>query len=562
MAFTKLKDFFQNRNTKNDSSRVVPPAAGNLKSSQDTDLEKIILFSKELDLPIIDLSKYKISAEIIKLIPEEISAAYNLIPLAMFGNVLTVAVSDPFDIVAVDSIKAVTKSDIQLVLGIPLQITKAISDYYSTLNLEKSLSAEEGLIDEALKTEAVFAEEGFNINDIAESSKDEKIVGIVNDILVNALKSRASDIHIEPYPGILRIRYRIDGSLQEVKSIIDKKSILAIVARLKIMSKLDITQRRLPQDGRISIRIESKEIDLRISVIPCGCAEKIVMRILEKSNLQLDMEKLGYSADVLEIFKQAVTKPHGMILITGPTGSGKTTTLYAMLNCLNIPEKNLITVEDPVEYQLKGITQIPVRPEIGLSFAGVLRAVLRQSPDVIMVGEIRDLETVDIAVKAALTGHLMLSTLHTNDAASAIVRFMNMRIEPFLIASTVILIAAQRLARKICPECKESYQLSTANLSGLPRDFKEAKVTLYRGKGCIVCNNKGYFGRVAVVETLVMDDNLRQMILDKKPISNIHEYACERGMKTLRRDAMEKCLKGEVSLDEVLRVTPEDRSLA
>lgn len=530
--------------------------------SDEADLNKIIHLSKELDLPVINLAKYKITEETLRLIPEEVAVTYNVIPLACFSSAVTVAVNDPFDIVVLDALRALTKLDIQMVLGLSLQITEAINEYYSAVSQEKTLMAQEAFLEKNFnRKEDSLSAEDVNVHDIKESVQNVKTVSIVNDILTGALKERASDIHMEPYPEELRVRYRIDGLLQERKIEIDPKFRAAIIARLKIMARLDITQRRLPQDGRISLKLESKEVDLRVSILPLVSGEKVVMRILEKSNLNVDLEKLGFSPDVFEIFKTVTAKPHGMILITGPTGSGKSTTLYAILNRLNTSEKHLVTVEDPVEYQLRGITQIQVKQEINLNFAQILRSVLRQSPDVVMVGEIRDFETVDIAIKAALTGHLILSTLHTNDSVSTIVRLMNMKVEPFLIASTVVLIAAQRLCRKICQHCKEAYEVPVSNLVGFPKGFKESKAILYRGKGCLQCNNKGYFGRVAVVEAFLIDDTVRQMILERASLGKIQDYARSHGMKSLREDAMEKCLRGEIPLEEVLRVTPEDRVL-
>ncbi len=528
------------------------------KLSEDVEINKILSFSKELDIPLLNLSNYKITPEVIRTVPEQIARTYKIIPVAKFGDMLTLAISDPFDIVAVDSIKAVSKSDIQLVLSTPLEITKGIEEYYGEFDIERTIAEKKISPEEKIKLETISGQEKTDISEIAELSQSTEIIEMVNNILAGAVKQRASDIHIEPYPDTLRIRYRIDGVLQEIKSAAEKKDEPALIARLKIMSRLDITQRRLPQDGRISLVLDGRDIDLRVSILPLATGEKMVLRILEKGGLQVDLEKLGFSTYAFESFQKASQKPHGMILLTGPTGSGKSTTLYALLNRLNNSEKNLITIEDPVEYQMKGITQIQVKPEIGLTFASILRAVLRQNPDVVMVGEIRDFETVDIAIKAALTGHLILSTLHTNDAPSAIVRMMNMGVEPFLISSTLTLIAAQRLCRKVCPKCKEPQQVSLANIGGLPADFKETKATFYRGKGCAYCNNTGYFGRVAAVEALLLDDHLRELILKRASLVKIYEYAHRQGMKTLREDAIEKALNGEVSLEEVLRVTPEE----
>ncbi|MBM3246881.1 MAG: type II/IV secretion system protein [Candidatus Omnitrophica bacterium] len=561
MDIDKLKDFFLG---KDKEEKMAPadsfrPRYGLTESPDDIQVKKMLSLCKELDIPMLNLSNYSVPTGIMETFPEETARTHKVIPVAKFGNILTLAVSDPFDIVAVDSIKAISKLDIQLVLSTPSQISKSIEDYYGRINLEKAVVGEEVSGAERVKLKSALEQEKVNIKETTELSQKTQIVGIVNDMLAQALKERASDIHIEPYPDTLRVRYRIDGVLQEKKSLVKKRDEQAIIARLKILAKLDITQRRLPQDGRISLRLDSRDIDLRVSVLPLVTGEKMVLRILEKGSLQLDLERLGFSTYAFEAFKKASIKPHGMILLTGPTGSGKSTTLYALLNRLNNNEKNLITIEDPVEYHMKGITQIQVKSEIGLTFANILRAVLRQNPDVVMVGEIRDFETVDIAIKAALTGHLILSTLHTNDSPSAIVRLMNMGVEPFLIASTVTLIAAQRLCRKVCPECKEPHQVSVASLVGLPADFKETKATFYRGKGCKHCNNTGYFGRVAVVEALLIDDTLRQKILKKASLAEIREYAHRQGMKTLREDALEKCLAGEIPLEEVLRVTPETR---
>jgi len=526
-------------------------------SGENKEIEKMLSISKELDIPLLNLSKYKIGMGVIGLIPERIARTYNVIPVAKLGNVFTLAVSDPFNIVAIDNIKNISKLDIQLVLSASSQISRAIDEYQSIFNLENISAEQKAFAAGGIKVEAVRSKEEVDIKEITELSQRTQIIEVVNGMLAEALRLRASDIHIEPYPDTLRVRYRVDGVLQEKESVIDKKYLAAITSRIKIISKLDITQRRLPQDGRISIKLDSRDVDVRVSVLPLVTGEKIVLRILEKGGLQIDLEKLGFSVFALEAFKKVLLKPHGMILITGPTGSGKSTTLYAILTRLNNTERHLITIEDPVEYQIKEVTQIQVKPEIGLNFANILRAILRQSPDIVMVGEIRDFETVDIAIKAALTGHLILSTLHTNDAPSAIIRLMNMGVEPFLISSTINLIAAQRLCRKVCPKCKESYEVAVANLSGLPQDFKETKATFYRGRGCEYCNNMGYFGRVAVVEALVIDDTLRHMILEKASLTKIREYARKQGMRTLREDAIEKCLSGDISLEEALRVTPE-----
>lgn len=530
-------------------------------SGDDVEIRKLTAFSKELDIPVLNLFNYQIAPETLKFLPEEIVRTYRVMPVAKFGEILTLAISDPFDIMTIDSIRAISKSEIQLVLSTPVEITQAIETLYGEFDLEKMVAeraaGQSAQIPKLKGATELGAQEKIDVTEIAQLSQSSQIVDMVNAIMAEALYRRASDIHIEPYPGVLRVRYRIDGVLQEKEALVDKKYEAAILARIKIMSKLDITQRRLPQDGRISLLVNGRDIDLRVSILPLASGEKVVLRILEKGGAGADLQMLGFSPYAFEAFQKASARPHGMILLTGPTGSGKSTTLYALLSRLNDIARNLITIEDPVEYQMKGITQVQVKSEIGLTFASILRAVLRQNPDAVMVGEIRDFETADIAIKAALTGHLILSTLHTNDAPSAIVRLVNMGIESFLIASTLNLIAAQRLCRKICPKCKDSQEVSVANFSGMPADFKETKARFWRGKGCPYCANTGYFGRVAIVEALFIDDDIRQMMLRKASILEIREYARGKGMRTLREDAIEKCLGGEISLDEVLRVTPD-----
>ena len=534
---------------------VASPSAANAEAAPASNVEaeeidRMLSISKELNIPPINLSKYKIEKEALRLIPERLARAYQVIPLTKTGSVLAIVTSDPFNIVVIDTIKAIVKLDIQLVMSTPTWLTQAIDKYYTALAEEDSLK------EDIVQIESI-AEERIDVEEITRLSHDATVVKTVNDTLIYALGKRASDIHIEPYQNKIRLRYRIDGILNEMEQL-PFEHYAAIIARVKILSGLDITQRRIPQDGRFSINIEKREVDFRVSILPLATGEKIVMRILEKGDLQVDLEKLGFSAYGMESFKKAVARPYGMILLTGPTGSGKSTTLYALLNKLNSSEEHLITIEDPVEYKMKGVTQIQVKTEIGLTFAGILRAVLRQSPDVIMVGEMRDFETADIAIKAALTGHIILSTLHTNDAPSAVTRLMNMGIEPVMISSTLTLIAAQRLCRRVCVRCKESYELPAGKAASLLKDVRIEKPVFYRGKGCPTCNNTGYFGRISIVEALLLDDPVRQMILQKASLSKITEYARAHGMKTLREDAFGKALSGEISLEEVLRVTPEE----
>ncbi len=493
--------------------------------------ELISVMSHTFNVPAIDLTRYKIEKDCAMLIPEKIARQYRLIAICKLSNTLIVAMSDPLNILAIDDLKMVTKLNIEQVLSAEADILQAIDKFYSSEDAGLSeMMEEEG--HSSLEVVGVPKEE-FDISEAALEGETPRIVKIVNLFLLEALRKRASDIHIEPEENDVRVRYRIDGNLQDAL-VIPKKNQNAVLARLKIMSGMDITESRIPQDGRFKIRAQKKEVDFRVSALPTSFGTKIVLRALDKSNLSIGLDKLGFSEYALMKFQEAVIRPFGMILVTGPTGSGKSTTLYSVINQLNTPQRNIITVEDPVEYQVEGITQIQTNSGIGLTFASGLRSLLRQSPDVIMIGEIRDSETADIAIKAALTGQLVLSTLHTNDAPSAISRLMDMGIEPFLIASSVILVAAQRLCRVICATCKG------------------------KADNCKSCSYTGYRGRVAILEVLGFDDKLREMVIDRASIDEIRRYAASQGMKTLREDAIEKHKKGITTMEEVIRVTSED----
>jgi len=519
----------------------------------------IVLLSQQLNIPPIDLSKYKVDQDVIKLIPEKIAKQYRLIPISKLGNTLTVAMSDPTNIIAMDELKAFTNFNIDLVIAADQDIESAISNYYSGSSDADitRIIAEEGELSEDL--EVVEEEEKINISEVSAESKKAPIVKVVSMVLNEALNKRASDIHIEPQEHSLRVRYRVDGRLQEALNI-PKKNQNAIIARLKIMSRLDITETRIPQDGRFKIEFKGREVDFRVSVLPISFGNKIVLRALDRSSLSIGMDKLGFLDEPLERFKKALERPYGMILITGPTGSGKSTTLYSILNQINTPDISIVTIEDPVEYQLEGITQVQVNPEIGLTFANGLKSLLRQSPDIVMVGEIRDFETADIAIKASLTGQLVLSTLHTNDAVSAITRLIDMGIEPFLIASSVILTAAQRLCRRVCQHCKEKYDVPKSVLERLDDSakFLTKQNEFYRGKGCRKCNNTGYLGRMGILESFLIDDNIRDMVLRSASVDEMKNYAVEHGMTTLRIDALKKFAMGMTTLEEVLRVTSEE----
>jgi len=516
------------------------------------------LFSEQLYMPTLRLAKFKFDSEVINLIPERMAKLYNTIPLSKIGSTITVAMSDPLNIFALDDLSNFTGCNIDIVLSPEEEITRVIDNQYHKENkdmqniLDESALGKNANLDKSLE---LFKTEEIELSNVLQESEKAPIVKLVDIILAQALKRRASDIHVEPEIDCLRIRYRVDGSLHDVLRI-PKINQNAILARLKIISNLDITESRIPQDGRFKVKTEGREVDFRVSSLPTTFGQKFVLRALDKGNLSIGLDKLGFSAQPEEIFKSAIAKPFGMLLVTGPTGSGKSTTLYSVLNQLNTPERNIITIEDPVEYQVDGITQIQVKPDIGLDFASGLRSILRQSPDVIMIGEIRDAETADIAIKAALTGQLVLSTLHTNDAISSITRLIDMGVEPFLVASSVVMLCAQRLARKICLKCRKPIEI--------PEEFLEAigfsgKATFYAAEGCKYCNNTGFYGRIAVLETVLIDDTLREMIMRRKSLDEIKAYAVNKlGMKTLRDDAFQKVREELTTLDEAIRITTEE----
>jgi type IV pilus assembly protein PilB len=519
--------------------------------------ELLALISRYLYIPVIHISKFKFDPGTIELIPEHIARQYSLIPLSRLGNNLTVAMADPLNIFALDDLKMLTGCDIDIILSPQDEIKKAVDTYY-----RKELSDVQKIIDDTpqgpdleFKEDELAKQDEIDLSSAVKDSKKAPIVKLVDLMLTQALKKRASDIHIEPEEDCLRIRYRIDGALYDIFKI-PKVNQNAILARVKIISNLDITENRIPQDGRFKVKAKGKEVDFRVSSLPTTFGQKFVLRALDKGNLSIGLDQLGFSEQPLAIFKEAIEKPFGMILVTGPTGSGKSTTLYSVLNQLNTPEKNIITIEDPVEYQIEGITQVQVKPDIGLDFVSGLRSLLRQSPDVIMIGEIRDSDTADIAVKAALTGQLVFSTLHTNDAVSSITRLMDMGVEPFLVASSLVMLSAQRLCRRLCLKCRQPTEMPEKFLESI--GFRE-KVTFYSAKGCKYCNNTGFYGRIAILEALIIDDNIREMIMKKKPIDEIRRYALTNcAMKTLRDDAYLKVKMGLTTLDEVIRVTKEE----
>ncbi|HVN36621.1 MAG TPA: type IV-A pilus assembly ATPase PilB [Myxococcota bacterium] len=512
--------------------------------------------AKQYGVPSINLEEFEIDRAVIELIPEEVANKHNVVPVNRAGSTLILATADPSNIFALDDIKFLTGYNIQPVVAAEAAIKRAIERYY-----DASASLEEVMGDfDDSDIDLIHAETDVDAAELAKASEDAPVVKLVNLILTDAVKKNASDIHIEPYEKTFRVRYRIDGVLYEVmKPPLKLRN--AITSRLKIMSELDIAERRLPQDGRIKLKMgRGKEMDFRVSVLPTLFGEKVVLRLLDKSNLQLDMTKLGFEMNQLQVFQNCIHQPYGMVLVTGPTGSGKTTTLYSALSELNKMSENLSTAEDPVEFNLMGINQVQMHEEIGLNFAAALRSFLRQDPDIIMVGEIRDFETAEIAVKAALTGHMVLSTLHTNDAPSTVNRLLNMGIEPFLVSSSVNCIVAQRLARRVCEGCKETDPEVTHEAlveAGLPEDVAR-EVAPVKGKGCRDCSETGYKGRFAVYEVMELKEELKEFVLNGASALELKREAIRLGMKTLRQSALSKLREGLTTLKEVLRVSAAD----
>lgn len=509
-----------------------------------------VLLSTELKIPILNLNAYKIDPKYVEIIPRKIAERYELIPISKIGNTVTIAMSDPLDLYALDDVKEITKCHVRPVISSSKDIQAAIENCYAM-----DIKFEDLVEDfDADSVEVVGAPIG-GISEEKFSADEAPVIRMVNLILQDAISNRASDIHFEPYETKLRIRYRIDGALREAHSP-PREMYNAILTRLKIVSDLDITEKRLPQDGRFKVRLEHAEIDFRVSILPTYHGEKVVLRILDKSNVKLGLEVLGFTPTSVEKLQEAIKRPYGMVLVTGPTGSGKSTTLYSILNQLNTKERNIMTIEDPVEYQIQGITQTQANADIGLTFANGLRSLLRQSPDVILVGEIRDGETADIAVKSALTGHLVFSTLHTNNAAGAVTRLADMGVEPFLIASSLIAVTAQRLMRRSCPRCRKSYAIPENVLARVgPKHDWVRKIQANRGEGCNYCRNTGYRGRIATMEILAVDDETQQMIIENRSTNEIEACARKKGMRALFEDALMSFESGETTLEEVLRVT-------
>jgi type IV pilus assembly protein PilB len=518
-----------------------------------------VCMGRVLNVPPVNLARLSIPDEIADLLPRDTEYNHKVVPVARLENKLFLAMADPLNVLALDDVKRITKLEIAPLIA----SEKAIADKLAAIDSAKGGGSMEAIIQDAAKQEAEGdtieavkeAVEEVNLDKLAASSEEAPVIKLANLIIVQAIKDRASDIHLEPFEKNMRLRYRLDGVLIDATPP-PKQMQLALASRFKIMSSLDIAERRLPQDGRMRVKVGGKDYDLRVSVLPTVHGEKIVMRVLDKSNLTASVDKLGLDPDTFKQFKSAIDAPHGLILVTGPTGSGKTTTLYSALNELNSPQWNIITVEDPVEFQIPGINQVPTKKDIGLTFASALRSILRQDPDIIMIGEIRDTETAEIAIEAALTGHQVLSTMHCNDAPGAIARLDDMGIAPFLISSSVILSCAQRLVRRICSHCKEP-------LTYPPKMFEELGidaatfdgVQLYRGRGCERCKNSGYAGRMAIIEAMTISDQIRKLIIARGNTREMAKVAVKEGMRTLRMAGLDRARDGISTLEQVLLIT-------
>ena len=520
-----------------------------------------VSMGRVLNVPPINLARVSIPEEIADLLPRDTEYSHKVLPVSRLENKLFLAMADPLNVLALDDVKRITKLEIAPLIA----SEKAITDKLTALDSAKGSSMED-IIQSARKQSEEDADaesieavketvQEVSLDQLAASSEEAPVIKLANIIIVQAIKDRASDIHLEPFEKAMRLRYRVDGVLIDATPP-PKQMQLALASRFKIMSSLDIAERRLPQDGRMRVKVSGKDYDLRVSVLPTVHGEKIVLRVLDKSNLSASLDKLGLDADTFKQFKSAIDAPHGLILVTGPTGSGKTTTLYSALNELNNPIYNIVTVEDPVEFQIPGINQVPTKKEIGLTFASALRSILRQDPDIVMIGEIRDTETAEIAIEAALTGHQVLSTMHCNDAPGAIARLDDMGIAPFLISSSVILCCAQRLMRRICPHCKESVTYPPKMYEDLgidPLEFQN--VTLYRGRGCERCKNTGYAGRLAIIEAMTVSDQIRKLIISRASTREMAKIAIKEGMRTLRMVGLDRAREGVSTLEQVLVVT-------
>jgi type IV pilus assembly protein PilB len=532
-----------------------------LEKAYVSELDMAVSMGRVLNTPPINLARITIPPDVADLLPSELTHNHKVVPVSRLENKLFIAMADPLNVLAIDDVRRITRLEVAPLIA----SEKAIVDKLNHLDAAKGGSMED-IIEDARKKADIDGDddkieiaresiEEVNLDQLAASSEEAPVIKLANLILVQAIKDRASDIHIEPFEKQVRLRYRVDGVLMDATPP-PKQMQLALASRFKIMSSLDIAERRLPQDGRMRVRVSGKDYDLRVSIMPTVHGEKIVLRVLDKSNLSASLDKLGLDRDTFQQVKAAVDAPHGLILVTGPTGSGKTTTLYSALNELNNPIYNIITVEDPVEFQIPGINQVPTKKEIGLTFANALRSILRQDPDIIMIGEIRDTETAEIAIEAALTGHQVLSTMHCNDAPGAIARLDDMGIAPFLISSSVILTCAQRLMRRICSHCKEPVTYPDKMYQDLNIDPSMFDgITLYRGRGCDRCKNSGYAGRMAIIEAMTVSDEIRKLIIARANSRELGKIAIGQGMKTLRMVALDRVREGVSTLEQVLVLT-------
>ncbi len=525
-----------------------------------TDDQLCHVLSEGLDIPVINLSVFRLDPAVVKVLPKEFALEYRMIPISRLGNQLTVAMVDPQDVFAIDNAKALTNMSINVVIAKARDILAAIERMYdadSSASLEdilKDIKTSEDI--ELVKTNMASIDK----QKVESLTEDAPIITLVNTIIEQAVLAKASDVFLEPMETTMRIRYRVDGMIREIDRM-PKVFHFPVISRVKVISNLDIAEHRLPQDGRFRIvTAQGKEVDFRVNVLPTSFGEKVVLRILDKNLEVHGLDRLGFEQASLNRLKESCERPHGMILACGPTGSGKTTTLYSILKHIDTPGKNIITVEDPVEIQVKGLNQVNIRPEVGLTFPASLRAILRQDPDVILIGEVRDAETLDIAVKAALTGHLVLTSLHTTTAAGSVTRMVNMGIEPFLLCSSVIAIVAQRLVRRVCPKCREAYTIApeVAKQFNLAKLVPDHNLIFYRPKGCQKCFNSGYQGRVGITEILIMTNKIKELILARAPELEIKNAAREVGMVTMREDAVIKASNGLTTLEEVVRLTAPD----
>jgi type IV pilus assembly protein PilB len=520
----------------------------------------ICFLSEEFDCPSVNPTHFIIDESLLRLIPSMFAYRRRVLPVTKHDNVLTVAMDNPADLELIDDIKAVTNLRIRPTVALSRELSAALQQYYPAGGA-KDLPKPEEMIDELIRIvqETKLDDGSGGTVNLLKQAQETPVIKIANLLLLDAIRRKASDLFIEQWERTVRVRCRVDGLLEDVPS--PPKALgTALVSRFKVMSQLDIAERRLPQDGRFKVKIQGREIDVRVSIIPTSFGEKVCLRILDRSTQAQGIDKLGFNTHDLTQIKECAIVPHGMILVTGPTGSGKTTTLYSILKFLDSAEKNITTVEDPVEYETDGINQVNVREAIGMTFSNALRSILRQDPDIILIGEIRDLTTMDIAIKAALTGHLVLSTLHTNDTAGAIVRMENMGIEPFLISSSVLMVSAQRLLRKLCPTCRKPVRMTEEIRSKI--NVRDPKLkTIFKPAGCVKCRSTGYQGRTVITEILRLSPLIKKMVMEKKPSEEIKKVARKEGMTTLRESGFDRVFRGETSLDEVLRLTSNDMPL-